>query len=74
MRSDDRLLVVEMVPIPGQPDAGIAILDIAMMAFGGDARQRTEEEYNRLFAATGFSLRRVIETGTAFISLEASPL
>jgi hypothetical protein len=73
MKSGDRLLVVEMVPVPGQPDVGIAILDIAMMTFGGEARQRTEEEYSRLFAATGFSLRRVVGTGTAFSILEASP-
>jgi hypothetical protein len=71
MNSDDRLLVVEMVPIPGQPDARIAILDIAMMTFGGEARQRTEEEYNQLFAATGFRQTRVIATGTAFSILEA---
>jgi hypothetical protein len=73
MKSGDRLLVVEMVPVPGQPDVGIAILDIAMMTFGGEARQRTEEEYTELFAATGFSLRRVVGTGTAFSILEAVP-
>lgn len=44
-----------------------------MMTFGGEARQRTEEEYNELFAATGFGLRRVVGTGTAFSILEASP-
>lgn len=73
MNSGDRLLVVEMIPIPGQPDVTIAILDIAMMTFGGEARQRTKEEYNGLFAATGFSLKRVVATGTAFSILEASP-
>jgi hypothetical protein len=35
-----------MVPMPGQPDVGSAGLDIAMMIFGGEARQRTEHEYN----------------------------
>jgi hypothetical protein len=34
MAADQRLLVVEMVPVPGRPDAGIALLDIAMMIFG----------------------------------------
>ena len=72
MTSADRMLVVEMVPVPGQPDVGIAILDIAMMTFGGEARQRTDEEYNELFAATGFSPARVLGTGTAFSILEAS--
>jgi hypothetical protein len=73
IRSSDRLLVVEMVPVPGHPDAGIAMLDIAMMIFGGEARQRTEDEYNELFAATGFAPARAIETGTAFSILEAKP-
>ena len=73
MNSEERLLVIEMVPVPGQPDVGIAMLDIAMMIFGGEARQRTEEEYNELFAATGFGAARVIGTGTAFNILEAKP-
>jgi hypothetical protein len=73
MSSGDRLLVVEMVSVPGQPDAGIAMLDMAMMMFGGEARQRTEAEYNQLFSATGFGPARVIGTGTAFRILEAKP-
>jgi hypothetical protein len=73
MASGDRLLVVEMVPVPGRPDIGIALLDITMMMFFGEARQRTVEEYNELFAATGFSSARELETGTAFSILEARP-
>lgn len=73
MSSGDRLLVVEMVSIPGQPDVGIAMLDIAMMIFGGEARQRTEAEYNELFSATGFGPARVAGTGTAFSILEVKP-
>jgi hypothetical protein len=70
MASGDRLLVVEMVPVPGRPDIGIALLDIMMMMFFGEARQRTVAEYNELFAATGFSPARELETGTAFSILE----
>ena len=73
MRSGDRLLVVEMVPVPGQPDVGIALLDMIMMMFGGEARQRTEDEYNELFAETGFGRARVVPTGTAFSILEVKP-
>ena len=73
MNSPERLLVIEMVPVPGQPDAGIALLDIAMMMFGGEARQRTEAEYNELFAATGFGPARVLGTGTGFSILEVRP-
>jgi hypothetical protein len=73
MSSGDRLLVVEMVPVPGQPDVAIAMLDIAMMIFGGEARQRTEAEYNELFSATGFGPARVVGTGNAFSILEVKP-
>lgn len=73
MTSEDRLLVIEMVPVPGRPDVGIALLDMAMMTFGGEARQRTEAEYRDLFVATGLVLTRVIEAGAAFSILEASP-
>jgi len=73
LRPADRLLVVEMVPVPGKPDVVIAILDIAMMTFGGEARQRTEAEYNELFAATGFTSARAVGTGTAFSVLEVRP-
>lgn len=73
MSPGNRLLVVEMVPVPGQPEIGIALLDIAMMIFGGEARQRTEAEYNQLFSATGFCPARVMGTGTAFQILETNP-
>jgi O-methyltransferase domain len=73
MKSEDRLLVIEMVPVPGRPDVGVALLDMAMMTFGGEARQRTETEYRELFAATELVLTRVVETGTAFSLLEVSP-
>jgi hypothetical protein len=70
MTSDDRLLVMEMVPVPGRPDVTIALLDVAMMIFGGEARQRTAEEYHALFAAAGFGPAREIATGTGFSILE----
>jgi hypothetical protein len=73
MKSGNRLLVIEMIPVPGHPDVTIALLDIAMMMFGGEARQRTEQEYNELFAATGLRLTRVVATGTAFSILDVSP-
>ena len=74
MRSADRLLVVEMVTVPGQPNVAIGLIDIAMMMFAGEARQRTENEYNELFAATGFALARVLPTTTAFSIIEAKPV
>jgi hypothetical protein len=73
MQSGDRLMVIEMVPVPGQPDIDIARLGIATMVFGAEARQRKQDQYRALFAATGFSLTRVLATRTAFSILEFSP-
>jgi hypothetical protein len=73
METGNRLLVIEMVPVPGRPDVGIALLDMAMMTFGGEARQRTEAEYRELFAATELHLTRVVDTGSAFTILEVRP-
>ncbi len=60
MTSRGRLLLIETVHVPGQPDARIAGLDMARMIFRGEARQRTGEEYEELFAATGFGPVRVV--------------
>ena len=73
MQASDRLLIVEMVPVPSRPDAEIAILDIAMMTFGGEARQRTLDEYHALFAATGFEPTRAMPTASKFSIVEARP-
>jgi hypothetical protein len=74
MRIEDRLLVVEMVPVPGQPDIAIAMIDIGMLTFAGEARQRTEDEYKELFAAAGFEHTRTLATATAFSIVEARPV
>jgi hypothetical protein len=71
MRSADRLLVVEMVPVPGEPNIGVAIMDIGMMAFAGEARQRTVNEYADLFTSAGLELTRVLPTTTSFQFVEA---
>ena len=58
MSSGDRLLVVEMVPEPGRPDAGIALLDIAMMMFGGEAGNEPRRSTTSYFLRPD-SVRRV---------------
>jgi hypothetical protein len=71
MRTGDRLLIVEMIPVPAQPSLRIAIVDIGMMQFAGEARQRTVEEYKSLLKATGLELLRVLPTSTDFSIIEA---
>jgi hypothetical protein len=71
MRTGDRLLIVEMIPVPAQPSLRIAIVDIGMMQFAGEARQRTVEEYKSRLEATGLELLRVLPTSTDFSIIEA---
>jgi len=70
----DRLLVVEMLMVPCQPNAQVSLIDMVMLMYFGEARQRTVEEYKHLFDSTCFSLRRVLPTAGAFSIVEASPV
>ena len=71
MGAGDRLLVAEMVTVPGAPHPMIAMLDMQMMMLFGNARQRTAEEYRALFADSGLELTRVIPTASLFSLIEA---
>lgn len=73
MHDSDRLLVMEMLTVPCEPNPGVAILDMMMLLYFGEARQRTVEEYGTLFKAAGFELARVLETPGAFSIVEARP-
>lgn len=73
MRMGNRLLVIEMITLPGRPDSVIAMNDMLMLANYGNARQRTEEEYRGLFAGAGFWLTRVLPTESVFSLIEAAP-
>ena len=74
MRPTDRLLVAEMLTVPCQPNVQIGLVDMAMLMYFGEARQRTVDEYTQLFDATGFALTRVLPTAGAFSIVEAKPI
>lgn len=74
LRSDDRLLVIEMVTVPCEPDRLVALADIHMLTLFGDARQRTEAEYRELFAGHGLVLEAVLPTTGSFSLVEARPV
>ena len=74
MRETDRLLVIEMLTVPGQPNPGIAVLDMMMLLYFGEARQRTVEEYSDLFRATRLEFTRVLPTASTFSIVEARPV
>jgi hypothetical protein len=76
MRDDTRLLVIERIvprraaPAPG--DATKFLSDLNMLLLSGGC-ERTEEEYRRLLAAAGFSVRRTVATTTPHCIIEAEP-
>jgi hypothetical protein len=74
MGETDRLLVIEMLTVPGEPNPGIAVLDMMMLLYFGEARQRTVAEYSELFGATGLEYCRVVPTASAFSIVEARPV
>jgi predicted O-methyltransferase YrrM len=56
-----RTLVIESVIEPGNDPSPAKFLDLMMFVMNG-GRERTAEEYRRLFAAAGLRLRRIIPT------------
>jgi len=76
MGADALLLLGEQIlepdPTRGQPMG--YLIDIQMMAMFGHAHQRTEAEFRGLFAASGFTLRRVIATASPVSIVEAAPI
>jgi hypothetical protein len=74
MRRTDVLLVIEMLTVPCEPNIPIHLIDLTMLMFFGEARQRTVDEYKKLFESTGFALARVLPTAGAFSIVEARPV
>jgi len=60
MNPGGKVLVVETVIPPGNDPNFGKWLDLMMLAIGG--RERTEEQYNRLFSEAGLTLNRIIPT------------
>jgi hypothetical protein len=73
MRGSDRLLVIEMLTVPCEPSIPVSMIDMAMLMYFGEARQRTIEEYRKLFESTHFVLAGVLPTAGAFSIVEARP-
>jgi predicted O-methyltransferase YrrM len=64
MAPGGRVLVIESLIEPGNDPSPAKFLDLMMFVMNG-GRERTAEEYRRLFAAAGLRLTRIIPTGAA---------
>jgi hypothetical protein len=69
------LVVIENLRRVGPPEAAsrVARLDLQMLAYYGQARQRSEEELRELFLAADFELTAVVSTPYVDI-VEGRPL
>jgi hypothetical protein len=70
MRSDARLLLIEMVLPPGDTPHPGKLLDM-MMLVGPGGQERTAAEYESLFGKAGLRLTRIIPTASAVSIVEA---
>ncbi len=61
MSDDGRLLLVEGVISPGNEPSFGKMLDLTMLTIPG-GKERTEEEYRKLYEAGGFKLTRIVPT------------
>ena len=68
-----RVLLCELV-VTGEPGPTPAkMLDIEMLVMTVGGRERTEEEFAALFAASGLRLSRIVPTGRPIAVIEAVP-
>ena len=72
MRDTDRLLVIEMLTVPCEPNPGLAMLDMMMLYSARPVE--SVAEYEELFGAARFELTRVLPTLSAFGIVEARPV
>jgi 16S rRNA G1207 methylase RsmC len=73
MSHDGRLAVCEMVVPTGAEPHFSKLLDLEMLVNTG-GQERTLEEYERLYAAAGFELTRVVPTPTPVSVIEGRPV
>lgn len=65
-----KVLVIEALIPPGNEPSPVKFLDLQMLVMMNGGRQRTEEEYRQLYAASGLRLTRVIPTRSQFSIVE----
>lgn len=68
MHAGSRILLAESVIPPGNEPSFGKLLDLMMLLVGG--RERTKEEYYRLFSAAGLKLSRIVPTASEVSIIE----
>lgn len=71
--SGSKLLVVETVIEPGNEPSFAKLLDLTMLVIPG-GQERTEDQYRRLFEASGFRLAGITPTSVGVSVIEGRPV
>ena len=69
VKPGDRLLVVETIIPPGNEFSIAKLLDLEVFVMGG-GRERTEDEFRKLFETAGFALSRIVPTAESISIIE----
>jgi O-methyltransferase domain len=69
---DGRVILIESVIPPGNEPALGKIIDLEMLVMPG-GRERTEEEFRRLFDRAGYRITRIVPTQSPLSVIEARP-
>lgn len=72
IREGGKLIVVDAVIPAGNEFSPAKLMDLTMMLLGG--KERTQEEFRTLFAASGWKLSRVIRTASQLSVVEGVPV
>ncbi len=70
MADDGRLLVVDAVIKPGNSPDMNKFIDLQMLLISKGGRERTEQEFRKLFRDAGLELLRIIPTASMFSIIE----
>ena len=68
-----RVLICELVVTGEKGPTPAKLLDIEMLVVTEGGKERTEEEFAALFAASGFRLNRIVPTSRPIAVIEAVP-
>ena len=72
MANGGRILVIEGVMPPGNEPSNSKLWDVVMLALTSGGRERTEEEYAKLYAQAGLTLTRVVPTNAVVSVVEGT--
>jgi hypothetical protein len=65
-RAPARVLISEAIVPPGNEPAYAKLIDLHMLVITHGGRERTQDEYRKLLAASGWTYTRVVSTDTPF--------